>query len=95
MLLGIKCWQVDDTLAFPQAEFSDPVYIHIPQCWFISDDGTLQPHLNPKHDDNYCVTFTAVNKLLGAGSSLSITTKGLKIFVSQPSTLVYTCIIIV
>jgi hypothetical protein len=82
MLLGIKCWQVDDTLAFPQAEFSDPVYIHIPQCWFISDDGTLQPHLNPKHDDNYCVTFTAV-------------TKGLKIFVSQPSTLVYTCIIIV
>jgi hypothetical protein len=41
MLLGIKCWQVDDTLAFPQVEFADSVYNHIPQRWFISKDGTL------------------------------------------------------
>ncbi len=49
--MGLKSRQVDYTQAFPQAELDDPVYMLLPQGWFITPDGTLQPHHDPKYND--------------------------------------------
>jgi hypothetical protein len=50
-ILGLKSRQVDYTQAFPQADLDDPVYMRLPQGWFLSKNGTLQPHPDPKHND--------------------------------------------
>jgi hypothetical protein len=50
-ILNLKSRQVDYTQAFPQADLEDPVYMHLPQGWYLSDQGTLEPHRNPKHND--------------------------------------------
>jgi hypothetical protein len=42
---------VDYTQAFPQADLADPVYIRLPQGWYITPSGTLEPHSNPKFND--------------------------------------------
>jgi hypothetical protein len=49
-ILNLKSHQVDYTHAFPQAELSDPVFMHLPQGWHISQDGSLQPHNDPKYN---------------------------------------------
>jgi transposase InsO family protein len=50
-LLNLKSRQVDYTQAFPQADLADPVYIRLPQGWYITPSGTLEPHSNPKFND--------------------------------------------
>jgi hypothetical protein len=40
-VLNLKSRQVDYTQAFPQADLEDPVYMRLPQGWFIAPDGTL------------------------------------------------------
>jgi hypothetical protein len=50
-ILNLKSRQVDYTQAFPQADLVDPVYMHLPQGWHITPQGTLAPHTNPKHND--------------------------------------------
>jgi hypothetical protein len=42
---------MDYTQAFPQALLNDPVYIRIPQGWFVKD-GNIYQHENPKFNDN-------------------------------------------
>jgi hypothetical protein len=44
---------VDYTQAFPQAELPDPVFMRIPQGWYIDKDGKLQPHPDSKHNDTH------------------------------------------
>jgi hypothetical protein len=48
-LLNLKTHQVDYTQAFPQASLDDPVYMHVPQGWFVKN-GELQQHENPKYN---------------------------------------------
>jgi hypothetical protein len=51
-IMNLKTRQVDYTQAFPQAELQDPVFMRIPQGWYISPtEGTLQRHDNPRHND--------------------------------------------
>jgi hypothetical protein len=50
-ILNLKCRQVDYTQAFPQTELNDPVFMRLPQGWYIAPDGSLQLHENPKHND--------------------------------------------
>jgi hypothetical protein len=50
-ILGLRTRQVDYTQAFPQAPLDDPVYMHMPQGWFIDDTGALRPHSDPKYND--------------------------------------------
>ena len=50
-ILNLKSRQVDYTQAFPQADLTDPVYMRLPQGWYISPQGTLEPHHDPKHND--------------------------------------------
>jgi len=50
-LLGLKSRQVDYTQAFPQAPLEDPVYMRLPQGWFVDSKGRLTPHLDPTHND--------------------------------------------
>jgi hypothetical protein len=49
-VLNLQTWQVDYTQAFPQAELEDPVFMHIPQGWYIKN-GQLTQHENPKFND--------------------------------------------
>jgi len=42
---------MDYTQAFPQALLNDPVYIRIPQGWFVKD-GNIYQHEIPKFNDN-------------------------------------------
>jgi len=49
-LLNLKTRQVDYTQAFPQAILDDPVFMRVPQGWFV-DQGKLKQHPNPKHND--------------------------------------------
>ncbi len=35
----------------PQADLTDPVFMRLPQGWYLALDGTLQPHSDPKHHD--------------------------------------------
>jgi hypothetical protein len=49
--MGLKTRQIDYTQAFPQAELHDPVFMRIPQGWYVDADGIHQQHENPKHND--------------------------------------------
>jgi hypothetical protein len=53
-VLNLKSCQVDYTQAFPQASLDDPVFIRIPQGWFVKD-GVLHQHENPKF--NYTFNY--------------------------------------
>jgi len=50
-ILCLKSRQVDYTQAFPKADLEDPVFMQLPQGWYIVADGTLQPHSDPKYND--------------------------------------------
>jgi hypothetical protein len=50
-ILNLKSRQVDYTQAFPQAELNDPVFMRMPQGWFLDDNNKLQQHPNPKYHD--------------------------------------------
>jgi hypothetical protein len=49
--MGLKSRQVDYTQTFPQAELTDPVYMHLPQGWYLDSSGHLTPHKDPKYND--------------------------------------------
>jgi len=49
-ILDLKTCQIDYTQAFLQAELHDPVFIQIPQGWFIKE-GIMQQHDNPRFND--------------------------------------------
>lgn len=51
LLSGPKTRQVDYTQAFPHAPLDDPVFMCMPQGWFIDEQGILQPHLDTKFHD--------------------------------------------
>jgi hypothetical protein len=48
--MNLKTRQVDYTQAFPQAELNDPVFMRLPQGWYIAADNTLQRHKDPRHN---------------------------------------------
>jgi hypothetical protein len=50
-ILGLKSRQVDYTQAFPQAELKDPVFLRIPQGWYVDPSGNLRQQLDPQHND--------------------------------------------
>jgi hypothetical protein len=50
-ILNLKSRQVDYTQAFPQAKLTDPVFMRMPQGWYLDDKGELQQHPDPKHHD--------------------------------------------
>ncbi len=50
-ILNLKSRQVDYTQAFPQAELTDPVFMRLPQGWYLDGEGNLQPHSDPKDND--------------------------------------------
>jgi len=50
-ILNLKQRQVDYTQAFPQALLSDPVYMRVPQGWYVDDKGALQQHQDPTYND--------------------------------------------
>jgi hypothetical protein len=49
IILGLNNHQVDYTQAFPQAELTDPIYIHIKQGWFTSPCCYFATHSNPRY----------------------------------------------
>jgi hypothetical protein len=61
-ILNIKTRQVDYTSAFPQADLDVPVYMRIPQRWYVGPDGKLAQHNNPKH--NSCTHYLRLKKNL-------------------------------
>ncbi len=50
-IMDLKSRQVDYTQAFPQAELTDPVYMRLPQGWYLDSSGYLMPHKDPKNND--------------------------------------------
>jgi hypothetical protein len=42
---------VDYTQVFPQAPLSDPIFMCIPQGWFVDANGELKPHDDPRYQD--------------------------------------------
>jgi hypothetical protein len=50
-ILNLKSCQVDYTQAFPQAKLNDPVFMRLPQGWYLDDTGKLQQHPDPRHHD--------------------------------------------
>ena len=50
-ILDLKSCQVDFAQAFPQAPLSDPVYLKIPQGWYVDAENNLQKHEDAKHRD--------------------------------------------
>jgi hypothetical protein len=55
-ILDLKQRQVDYTQAFPQAPLTEPVYMKIPQGWYVdAQTGTLHQHSDPtyNHRDQY------------------------------------------
>mmetsp|Transcript_21733 Transcript_21733/g.31143 ORF Transcript_21733/g.31143 Transcript_21733/m.31143 type:complete len:655 (-) Transcript_21733:1247-3211(-) len=50
-IMNLHNRQVDYTQAFPQAVLEDPVYMKIPQGWYVGPDGKLQQHEDPRHMD--------------------------------------------
>jgi hypothetical protein len=55
-ILDLKQRQVDYTQAFPQAPLTEPVYMKIPQGWYVdAQTGTLLQHSDPTHNhhDHY------------------------------------------
>jgi hypothetical protein len=51
-ILNLKSRQVDYTQEFPQAPLEDPVYMRMPQGWYVDEFGTLKPHEDPKFHDH-------------------------------------------
>jgi hypothetical protein len=50
-ILDLKSRQLDYTQAFPQAPLDDPVFMRLPQGWFVDPTGTMIPHPDPTHND--------------------------------------------
>jgi len=50
-MLNLSTRQVDYTSAFPQADLDVPVFMKVPQGWFVSPDGTLHHHDDPRFND--------------------------------------------
>jgi hypothetical protein len=50
-ILNLKSRQVDYTQAFPQAPLDDPVYMRLPQGFYVAPDHTLQQHSDPTYHD--------------------------------------------
>jgi hypothetical protein len=50
-ILNLKTRQVDYTQAFPQAALDEPVFMKIPQGWYINSTGDLIQHEDPKYND--------------------------------------------
>jgi hypothetical protein len=50
-LMNLKTRQVDYTQAFPQAKLDEPVYMKVPQGWFVTPTGDLAQHDDPKYND--------------------------------------------
>jgi len=50
-ILNLKSRQVDYTQAFPQAVLDDPVYMRLPQGFYVAPDNTLQQHSDPTYHD--------------------------------------------
>jgi hypothetical protein len=50
-VLGLKTRQVDYTSAFPQADLDVPVFMHVPQGWYVGPDGKLLQHTDLKFHD--------------------------------------------
>jgi hypothetical protein len=48
--MNLETRQVDYTQAFPQAKLDDPVFLRIPQGWYV-ENGVLRQHDNPKFND--------------------------------------------
>ncbi len=49
--MNLKTHQVDYTQAFSQAILDDPVFMKVPQVWYVTDDGELHQHSDPKYND--------------------------------------------
>jgi hypothetical protein len=57
-ILDLKQRQVDCTQAFPQAPLQGPVYIRIPQGWFVNQTGHLRQCSDPTYNDsNHYITL--------------------------------------
>jgi len=54
-IMNLHSRQVDFAQAFPQAPLSDPVYLKIPQGWYVDEHNNLQKHSDAKYrdKDNY------------------------------------------
>ena len=50
-ILNLHTHQVDYTSAFPQVDLDVPVYMRVPQGWFVHEDGQLHQHPDPKSND--------------------------------------------
>ncbi len=50
-IMDLKTRQVDYTQAFPQAKLDEPVFIKVPQGWYVNEVGTLCQHADPKFND--------------------------------------------
>jgi hypothetical protein len=50
-LLDLKTRQVDYTQAFPQAMLDEPIFMKVPQGWYINSTGVLSPHEDLKYND--------------------------------------------
>ncbi len=50
-LMNLKTRQVDYTQAFPQAKLEDPVYMKVPQGWYVNSTGELAQHNDPTYND--------------------------------------------
>jgi hypothetical protein len=50
-ILDLKQRQVDYTQAFPQAPLTDPVYMRLPQGWYIDSDGHFVQHSDPTYNN--------------------------------------------
>jgi hypothetical protein len=50
-ILPFKTRQVDYTSAFPQADLDVPVYMRVPQGWYVDSSGRLAQHVDPKYQD--------------------------------------------
>ncbi len=61
-ILDLKQWQVDYTQAFPQAPLTEPVYMKIPQGWYVdAQTGTLHElYINTATLPTIIVTTTFV-----------------------------------
>jgi hypothetical protein len=50
-LLNLQTRQVDHSCAFPQADLNVPVYMKVPQGWFVNTSGQLEQHSDVKYND--------------------------------------------
>ena len=50
-MLNLSTRQVDYTSAFLQADLDVPVFMKVPQGWFVSPDGMLHHHDDPRFND--------------------------------------------